>query len=284
MNTDKGPKIFLAAISHIKSAIVPYYKPYYILESFMDLKGKTKATEEYVKWCMQAEIFLLDSGAFTFLNKSKKSTEFDRQTLIQYIEDYILFINKWDIQYFFELDIDSVIGYDNVLKIRDYIEKKTNKKCIPVWHVSRGLNEFKKMCQEYSYVSIGGIASKEIPKKHHDLLYMLCDIAHNYGCIIHGLGYLSTIMLNENKFPFDTCDGTGWQGHMRGVGFRLNGNKIEKFKDGQYWKDCARSVFSVWTEFSKIVEKNNIVYHKIITDDIDIKVENLIKQCLSYKK
>lgn len=279
-----GSKIFLAATSHVRTAIVPHCSPHYILESFMDLKAKTKSTEAYVEWCMQAKMFLLDSGAFTFLNKSKKSEEFNKETLTEYIKDYISFINKHDIKYFFELDIDNVVGYENVLKIRQYIEEKTNKKCIPVWHVSRGLDEFISMCKEYKYVAIGGIASKEIPKKYHSLIYKLCDIAHDNKCKIHGLGYLSLTALNDDKCPFDTCDGTGWQGHMRGCGFRLNGDKIEKFKDGQYWKDCARNSFEAWTSFSKIVEKNNVIQHKMIEDDDRELIITLINNCINYNK
>ena len=67
------PKIFLAACSHLKTPIVnSNTKPHYILESFMDLRGGTKAKDDYVKWCLTADDFLLDSGAFAFMNKAKK--------------------------------------------------------------------------------------------------------------------------------------------------------------------------------------------------------------------
>lgn len=252
MNT----KIFLAATSHIKSAIVPYYKPHYILESFMDIKSKTSKTEEYIKWCLTADMFLLDSGAFTFMNKSKKSKEFNEEIFYDYLEDYIDFINKWDIKYFFELDLDCVIGYEKVKKVREYLEYRTNKKCIPVWHKDRGIEEFHKMCKEYKYVAIGGIASKEIKKSEHNILYELCDIAHSYGCKIHGLGYMSLEVLNNRTCPFDTVDGTSWQGHMRGHCFRVNENNcIEKFKDDRYWKANEWDSFGEWVKFSKIIEK-----------------------------
>lgn len=93
-------KIFLAATSHVKSPIAPNFKPHYILESFMDVKAKTKTTEDYIKWCLSSDMFLLDSGAFTFMNKSKKSQEFTNEMFHDYLEDYIEFINKWDIKYF----------------------------------------------------------------------------------------------------------------------------------------------------------------------------------------
>ena len=37
--------------------------------------------------------------------------------LDEYIQKYIDFINKYNIKYFFEMDLDHMIGYDNVKKI-----------------------------------------------------------------------------------------------------------------------------------------------------------------------
>ena len=248
MNT----KIFLAATNHAKSAVVPYYKPHYILESFMDLKSKSKATLEYIQWCMQADEFLLDSGAFTFMNKSKRSSEFTSEMLKEYIESYIEFINTYDIKYFFEMDIDCMIGYDKVKEIRKYIESKTNKKVIPVWHIARGIEDFHDMCKEYKYVAIGGIAAKEIKRSEHHILYELCDIAHSYGCKVHGLGYLPLTVLNDRNCPFDTVDGTSWQGHIRGHYYALNDGKLEKIKDNRNWRELDKDSFAAWVEFSKL--------------------------------
>lgn len=250
-------KIFLAATSHIKTPIVGKIKPHYLLESFMDLKSKTKKTEEYIQWCLSADDFLLDSGAFAFMNKASKTINLTEEDINNYVNEYITFINKWDIKHFFEMDVDCILGYEKVKEIRKYIETSTNKKCIPVWHITRGINEFHKMCQEYDYVAIGGIASKEIPKKDHYILKELCDIAHSYGCKIHGLGYLPLQSLNDGTCPFDTVDGTGWQGHMRGQKFKIEQGKILKEKDialankERTWKDNEAEGFKVWTKFSK---------------------------------
>lgn len=246
-----GTKIFLAAVSHVKSAVVPHYKAHYVLESFMDLKGNSKATDDYVKWCLDSEGFLLDSGAFTFMNKSKKSSGLTDDALSEYIEKYIGFINKYDIKHFFEMDIDCVIGYDRVKEIRNYIEKKTNKKVIPVWHITRGVDDFHEMCKNYDYVAIGGIASKEIKPSNHHLLYELCDVAHSYGCKVHGLGYLPLKVLNNRNCPFDTVDGTSWQGHIRSYYYRLIDDKIERVKDARHWKELDKDSYSAWVEFAK---------------------------------
>lgn len=249
MNT----KIFLASVVNVKTTIVPHFKPHYILESFIYLKAKTNKTKDYIKWCLSAEEFLLDSGAFVFINKSKKALSFTEEKLKKYIDDYIKFINQYDIKRFFEMDIDSIVGYDKVKEIRKYIEEKTNKKVIPVWHRSRGIEEFHDMCKEYKYVAVGGIAAKEIKRSEYEFLCDLCDIAHSYGCKIHGLGYSPLSVLNERKCPFDTIDSTTWIGHRFGDYFNFNNGKLEKIKDkDRYWRELDQKSFASWVEFSKL--------------------------------
>ena len=253
------PKIFLAATSHVKSPIVGILQPHYILESYMDLKSDTKVTQSYIQWCLSGEEFLLDSGAFTFMNKKIKETSKTEEEILTdlepYIQGYINFINKYDIKLFFELDIDCMISYDKVKEIRKNIESQTNKKCIPVWHKSRGKEEFIKMCDEYEYVAIGGIASREIKKKEWPLLWELCDIAHSKNCKVHGLGFLPLDVLNNGECPFDTVDGTSWQGHMRKKNFLLEGKTIKKIDDTRYWKEVAYDCFKNWTEYSRIIKQ-----------------------------
>lgn len=249
MNT----KVFLACVNSVKTTIVPYFKPHYVLESFMRLKSKTNVTREYMNWCLQADDFLLDSGAFTFMNKAQNTENYTDKTLKDYIDSYIEFINTYDIKNFFEMDIDSVVGYDNVKKIRQYIEEKTNKKVIPVWHISRGIDDFHSMCKEYKYVAIGGIAAKEIRPSEHKLLYELCDIAHSYGCKVHGLGYSPLTALNDRTCPFDTIDSTSWIGHIRRWYYKLNNGKLEKLKDDdRHWRNLDQDSYQAWIEFSKL--------------------------------
>lgn len=127
-------------------------KPY-ILESFY---YANKDTESLIPYFGD---FLLDSGAFTFMTNAKKDVNWD-----EYIKKYAEFVRRNNIDKYFELDIDSVVGYKKVLEYRNKLEKLTGKKCIPVWHKSRGIKEFEKMCDEYPYVAIGGIVSGEIKK------------------------------------------------------------------------------------------------------------------------
>jgi hypothetical protein len=77
----------------------------YILESFY---YADETTEKLIPFFGD---FLLDSGAFTFMQNSKKAVDWE-----EYIERYAAFINRNNVEKYFELDIDSVVGYDKVLE------------------------------------------------------------------------------------------------------------------------------------------------------------------------
>ena len=89
--------------------------------------------------------FLLDSGAFTFMTSLKgKSINWDA-----YVINYGNFIKHHDIKHFFELDIDPIVGLKKVERLRELLEQTAQRKCIPVWHKSRGLDYWKQMCKDY---------------------------------------------------------------------------------------------------------------------------------------
>lgn len=246
-------KIFLSSVKGCNKEIMPNYEPYYILETFMDLKSDTKRTEELMEWYKRSKMFLLDSGAFTFMCKPSVNMDFD-----EYVSKYINFINKYNIEYFFEMDVDNILGYDKVLELRRKIEEGTGKQVIPVWHKSRGKDEFIKMCDEYKFVAIGGIASREIKPSEYPLLKELCDIAHSKGCMIHGLGYLKLTQININECPFDSVDGSSWKGDRTGHRFRLekiDGNAYlyrEKDIPRRNWRPLIRECYENWTEYAKM--------------------------------
>ena len=192
-------KICMASVSTLKNNLSVLSKCPYFLESFYYIQ------EWLIPYAKKAELFLLDSGAFTFMNSKTNKDNVDFE---QYLDEYISFINKHDVKYFFELDIDSVVGYEEVKRLRRKLEAKTRKKCIPVWHKSRGLEEWKKMCEEYDYVAIGGIVTKEIKQKEYLILNKLIDIAHKEGCLVHGLGFTNPKYLEI--INFDSVDSTTW--------------------------------------------------------------------------
>ena len=167
--------------------------------------------------------FMLDSGAFTFFS-SGGSVNWG-----EYIKRYANFINRNKVDLFFELDIDKLIGYQKVLYYRKILEDLTGKPVIPVWHKSRGQDEFIRMCEKYKYVSIGGIVSKEISTKEYRFFPYFINTAHKHGAKIHGLGF--TNLQGLTQYHFDSVDSTSWVGGNRfGRVYKFNGKTMVQYK------------------------------------------------------
>jgi hypothetical protein len=219
--TGEDMNVFLAGVAPWRNEgmydkPIKQHKPF-VLESFFYVDADTERLLPYFG------DFLLDSGAFTFMTSSKNHVVWE-----EYIEKYAAFINKHNIEKYFELDIDSVVGYKKVLEYRKRLERLTSKPVIPVWHKSRGIDDFKRMCDEYNYVAIGGIVSKEIPKEQYSALPVLISEAHRRKAKIHGLGFTSLEWLP--KCHFDSVDSTAWTtGNRFGFIYRFNGKTMEKY-------------------------------------------------------
>lgn len=202
----------------------------------------------------QCKNFMLDSGAFTFFSTGE-NTDWNA-----YIKKYADFINKNKIDLFFELDIDCLIGYDKVLYYRKKLEDLTGKPCIPVWHISRGKDEFIKMCEQYDYVAFGGLNTDGIPrKKIVEYMPWFVKTAHKYGAKIHGLGFTS--LKDLPNIHFDSVDSTAWvSGNRFGSVYKFNGKTMIKYdkKQGQRLADAkavALHNFKEWVKFSEYAEK-----------------------------
>lgn len=195
--------------------IIREHKPF-ILESFFYADADTERLLPYYG------DFLLDSGAFTFMMGKGGSPDWD-----DYIERYADFIVRNNVQKYFELDIDSVVGYEQVKKIRTALERKTARPCIPVWHLSRGMDEYKRMCDEYGYVAIGGIVSGEITKDKYKYFPALIHEAHKRGAKVHGLGFTNLSYLPS--IHFDSVDSTAWTtGNRFGFLYFFDGKTMQK--------------------------------------------------------
>jgi len=158
------------------------------------------------KYLPTAHKFIMDSGAFTFMEAGKQKT---REEWIKFTDEYCDFINKYDIKLFFEMDIDSVAGLPLVEELRERIEKRTGKKPIPVWHISRGKQSFIDMCKNYPYVAFGGLMSDGKSRQVLEKAFpWFIATAHHYGAKIHGLGYTSLAGLQ--KYNFDSVDSSSW--------------------------------------------------------------------------
>lgn len=244
-------KVCLAGTNCLKKNIDLYKKIPYILESFYTIK------EWQLPIIKQSKYFLLDSGAFTFMNNFKGVINWQ-----EYIDKYADFIIKNNIKYFFELDIDVLVGHEKVKEYRKYLENKTQRKCIPVWHKSRGLDEWKKLTKEYDYVAIGGIVIKEIKPKDYKYFTPLLEIARKNNCKVHGLGF--TGMKYLKKYRFYSVDSTSWTAGSRfGVLYQFKNNIIQQINKPNNCRikkekeqECLKNNLNEWIKFQKYAEKN----------------------------
>ena len=238
-------KVFLAGTS-IKEEILKEHNIDYFLESFYSIK------EWQIPYIKKAKMFLLDSGAFTFMNNFKGQINWQ-----EYIDKYADFIVKNNIEYFFELDIDVLVGYEKVKEYRNYLEKKVGRKCIPVWHKSRGLEEWKKLTKEYEYVAIGGIVIKEIKPKDYKYFKPLLEIAKKNNCKVHGLGFTNLKKLKE--YRFFSVDSTSWlSGGRFGQLYVFQNNTLKQISyDNKRIKNYMQSHhFNIeeWIKFQKYAD------------------------------
>ena len=201
--------------------------------------------------------FLLDSGAFTFMQGThKEAINWDR-----YIEEYAEFINRYNVQKFFELDIDLVVGLNEVERLRKRLEQLTGKQPIPVWHKGRGKDYFIGMAGDYPYVAIGGIVSKEIPINLYEKMFpWFIRTAHEKGAKIHGLGY--TRLEGLKYYHFDSVDSTTWlHGNRGGCLFKFNphNGNIDRVKTPAGKRlvstEVAKYNFNEWVKFQTYAEK-----------------------------
>ena len=127
-------------------------------------------------------------------------------------------------QHFFELDVDSIVGYDAVKRMRVRLEAETEKQSIPVWHRSRGLDEFKRLCRDYPYIGIGGFAIKHIQPSEYGYVRRLVQYANSCGVRVHGLGYTKK---DAVSFGFYSVDSTTWttQVNFGGLSY-FNGSEM----------------------------------------------------------
>jgi len=241
-------KLYLAGTYGYKETVFKY-KPPYLLESYISIQPWQL---EYIKspYCKD---FILDSGAFTFMN-SKKNAKLDWE---EYVMKYADFINKHGIKLFAELDIDSIVSLRRVEELRDLLEAETGKQPIVVWHKSRGKQDFLDTVASYPYVAIGGIVTREIKKKEYKYFPWFTRKAHEHGAQIHGMGFSP---LNGN-YGFDSADTTSWIGCKFSQLYKFDGKKLVSLPKKKNWRrKTPCSVFDEynlqeWVKFARYLDR-----------------------------
>lgn len=196
-------KVFLSGLESSEKNIIDELiqkgeKVDYILSSYYYLRKKPHLIDKLKLISTQ---ILIDSGAHSFQKGKKVSWK-------EYTTEYSNWIKENDSQQilgYFEMDIDNVIGYGEVLKLRNQLEKVTNN-IIPVWHKNRGIEEFKKMCKQYKYIAITGFKNEDIKDNQY---LMFLKYAKQHKCKVHCLGMTRLKILN--KIPFDSVDSSTWK-------------------------------------------------------------------------
>lgn len=168
-----------------------------------------------------SEEVLIDSGAHSF-QKGKKVD------WVKYTREYAEWIREFDrpnVVGYFEMDVDNIIGYDKVLELRKILEAVSDK-IIPVWHKNRGVDDFKKMCQQYAgkIVAVTGFRNEDI---RDDQYLMFLKYAKQYGCKVHCLGMTRRKILDT--VPFDYTDSSTWLAQVN-FGRSLLGDRMPKAK------------------------------------------------------
>ena len=207
-------KLCLAGVSGVYNSTRPLLKDIpYLLESFYYFKDFQKPLIH------SADLFLLDSGAFTFMNSKGGNVNWH-----EYIDRYIAFIKENGVKHYFELDIDVITGYEEVKRIRAKIERETGVKSIPVWHKSRDIEEYKRLVQEYDYIAVGGFAIKHIKKSEYPTIKRMVEYAYNNGVKVHGLGFTPQ---NVHEYKFYSVDSTSWKSSRRfGSVYKFDNGKM----------------------------------------------------------
>lgn len=177
---------------------------YYYIKSNLPLA-------EYIR--NHSEEILIDSGAHSF-QKGKKVD------WVEYTKSYADFIKRFDtpnVVGYFEMDVDNIIGYDNVLELRKILESVSDK-IIPVWHKNRGVQDFKDMCKKYAgkVIAITGFKNEDI-QDHQYIMFL--KYAKKYGCKVHCLGMTRKKILDV--VPFDYVDSSSWK--QSGIYGRIDG-------------------------------------------------------------
>lgn len=239
-------KVFLAV--QFSSGYYPYI---YDADRFVDYNSLCSFVYSDIKYnhlISEFRDFILDSGAFTYLNGADGNVDWDN-----YVDRYADFIIKYNVKNFIELDIDPIVGLKEVERLRTKLEAKVGRQSIPVWHKSRGKQYWLDMVREYDYVAIGGIVTREIKPSEYKFFHWLLAEAKKQDCKVHGLGFTNLKGLDE--YDFYSVDSTSWTSGSRfGAIYKFNGRSLVKFDREPHQRvktlATARNNFYEWVRYA----------------------------------
>jgi hypothetical protein len=154
-------------------------------------------------------------------------------------------LDDWDFVINFDIDQLDIEREDGVIipgtVIADRCTEKLKALCggklIPVWH--KGADDLKQsrwdwLTRDFKYVALGS----DVPLSHRGFRYA-CDLAHDRGVLVHGLGVGIGIRADRkpDPVPFDTRDTSEWlaglmYGSFAGISY---GRKAGSYGAPQAW-------------------------------------------------
>lgn len=174
-----------------------------------------------------------DSGGFTAM---EQGVEIDLPTYCKWLKE-----NSQHFDAYANLD---VIGNQVLTRRNQAFMEEEGTSPLPVFHVGSGFKELQRLCEQYSYVAIGGMVP--YMKKAKDInafLKRVFDIAGDTK--LHGFGCTNLKVLFE--FPWYSVDSATWL-----VGIRygevpiFNRRKLTieriSFRDWSKWRTYRREV------------------------------------------
>lgn len=236
-------KVFLSAIEI--GPPIEALKNMQMLYNLMSYYYIRKQKREYASLVRDhTKEILIDSGAHSFQKGAKVDW-------VKYTQEYAEFIKEFDrpnVLGYFEMDVDNVLGYEKVLELRKPLEAVSDK-IIPVWHRNRGIEDFKKMCQQYSgrIVAVTGFKNEDIRDEQY---LMFLKYAHKFGCKLHCLGMTRKKILDT--VPFDYVDSSSWK--QQCLYGSIGGKKVNKEYNKGHWAEVFQRAYIPAMEMQKHYE------------------------------
>ncbi len=192
-------------ISGHKNILVSYY---YLRKMSAEKLRRNK------EWVVKNNITLfLDSGTFS-LRSDKKVVVLSKieQLMVckKYAADYAKFVEEWyDVIYAYaELDVDPLIGLEEVIKLRSYFSPSILPKLCPVHHFdTRKKIDFTTACDSHNFMGIG--TSPTISVNDAKIYGSFAKYSIEHKTRLHGFALINIKLLSA--VPFASVDSTAWQ-------------------------------------------------------------------------
>tara|TARA_R100001530_G_scaffold119534_2_gene86713 strand:+ start:814 stop:1596 length:783 start_codon:yes stop_codon:yes gene_type:complete len=241
-------KLYFAGITQTDYQVLKKLKVKNFLMSYYYVKNKWFFNED--------DNVLLDSGGYT---ARMQGVEID-------VKKYAEFINTHKIKLAFELDTQSK---KETLYNREYLQKNTNTKIIPVYHLSDFENGDKKylynMLDEFDFISVGGVAGLKSGKNKEQVLYdfVFSNTRDKYK--VHGLGITGNEPLK--KYPWYSVDSTTW----------MAGRRFNEYNDFDEFGNCKRVVNFNKLKKDQVTITSFIHNQKTPEQKVEVSIRSFIK-------